>query len=191
LRGRREIAKVWDAIFPLVEPAVDEQGYGIILLDSNASSNFSLTNAVGVVNSTQLRALRFVLKGSQYGAWLILLHHQVVEYPVLGIPLRDRIGLALMNGPDLLSAITPHARRTLILHGHRHVEWVGITGETVLCSAPSVTLGKEQYRGRFNIYELTISPTGTIQIAANERVKVSQRILSKDGFDGDRSLEAA
>jgi predicted phosphodiesterase len=164
MRGRLEIAKVWDAMFPLVEPASEEQGYGVILLDSNARSNLSLTNAIGVVSPTQLRALRSVLNGSQHGAWLILLHHQVVEYPVLRISLRERIGLALMNAPDLLAAIAPHGGRTLILHGHRHVEWVGITGETVLCSAASVTLGRDKYRGRFGIYEFTVSPTGRIQM---------------------------
>jgi hypothetical protein len=186
-----EIARVWEAIFPLVEPAIEEQGYGVILLDSNAPSNISLTNAIGVVNQTQLRALRSVLSGSHQGAWLILLHHQVVEYPVLGISLRDRIGLALMNAPDLLARITPHAERTLILHGHRHVDWVGITGKTVLCSAPSVTLGMEEYRGRFSIHEFSVSPTGRIQLTANDRVKVTQRIPSLDGFDTDRPQEAA
>jgi len=191
VRGRLEIAKVWDAMFPLVEPAIEVQGYGIILLDSNARSNFSLTNAVGVVSPTQLRALRSVLSGSQHGSWLILLHHQVVEYPVLGISLRDRIGLALMNAADLLAVITPHAGRMLILHGHRHVDWIGTTGEVVLCSAPSVTLGMEEYRGRFSIHEFTVSPLGRIQITANERVQVSQPIRSLDGFDRDRSQEAA
>jgi hypothetical protein len=191
VRGRLEIAKVWEAMFPLVEPAVEEQGYGVILLDSNAPSNLSLTNAIGVVSQTQLRALRSVLGGSYQGAWLILLHHQVVEYPVLGISLRDRIGLALMNAPDLLAAITPHAGRTVILHGHRHVDWVGITGETVLCSAPSVTLGMEDYRGRFSIHEFSVSPAGRIQITANHRVRVSQTIPSLDGVDTDRPQEAA
>jgi hypothetical protein len=56
LRGRWELAKVWEAMFPLVEPATNRAGYGIILLDSNAPSNFSLTNAIGVVNPAQLRA---------------------------------------------------------------------------------------------------------------------------------------
>jgi len=191
LRGRLEIAKVWKAIFPLVEPAVEDEGYGVILLDSIAPSNVSLTNAVGVVSPTQLRALRSVLKGSNPGAWLILLHHQVVEYPVLGITLRDRIGLALMNGPDLLATITPHAARTVVLHGHRHVDWVGITGDTVLCSAPSVTLGPDEYRGRFIIHEFSVSPTSRIQVTANERVKVSPTLDSRDNIDQDRPREAA
>lgn len=189
--GRLEMAKVWEAMFPLVEPATDDQGYGVILLDSNAPSNLSLTNAIGVVSPTQLRALKSVLKGSQQRAWLILLHHQVVEYPVLGISLRDRIGLALMNAPDLLAAISSSVGRVVFLHGHRHVEWVGITGETVLCSAPSVTLGMEQYRRRFNIHEFSVSPGGRIQITANESVKVSRTQPSLYGFDTDRPQDAA
>src|SRR5215471_3238846 len=131
VRGRLEIANVWDAIFPLVEPATSERGYGIILLDSNAPSNFSFTNAVGILNPGQLRALKSVLRSTHH-AWLILLHHQVVEYPVPGISLSDRVGLALMNAADVLAAITPYASRTLVLHGHRHVDWIGSTGNTVL-----------------------------------------------------------
>ena len=191
LRGRLEIEKVWNALFPLVEPAMEEQGYGLILLDSNAPSNISLTNAIGVVSPLQLRALRSVLNASPQSAWLILLHHQVVEYPVLGISLSDRIGLALMNAADLLAVITPHAARTVILHGHRHVDWIGITGQTVLCSAPSVTLGMERYRGRFNIHEFTVSGGGKIQITANQRVKVSESMSVPEDFERARPQDAA
>lgn len=190
VRGRLELSKVWDAMFPLVEPATEEHGYGVIVLDSNAPSNVALTNAIGVVSPRQLRALRSILNSSDQDAWLILLHHQVVEYPVLGINLRDRIGLALMNAPDLLAAIKPHAKRTVVLHGHRHIDWLGITGATVLCSAPSVTLGMEQYRGRFNIHEFSVGSTGRIQITANEHVKVSQTIPSLDAVDTNRPQAA-
>jgi len=191
LRGRLEIEKVWEAMFPLVEPALEEQGYGLILLDSNAPSNISLTNAIGVVSPNELRALRSVLNRSPQAAWLILLHHQVVEYPVLGIRLSDRIGLALINAADLLAAIAPHAGRTVILHGHRHVDWMGITGKTVLCSAPSVTLGMEQYRGRFNIHEFTVSDGGKIQITASQRVKVRETVGGPDELERVRPQEAA
>lgn len=191
VRGRLEITKVWEAMFPLVEPAEEEQGYGLILLDSNAPSNIALTNAIGVVSPKQLRALKSVLNRSPQRAWLILLHHQVVEYPVLGIRLSDRIGLALINAADLLAAITPHAGRTVVLHGHRHVDWMGVTGSAVLCSAPSVTLGMEQYRGRFNIHEFTVSSGGKIQITANQRVKVSESISIPHEFERSRPQEAA
>src|SRR5262245_847026 len=53
-RGRWEVAKVWDTIFPLVEPAQGDDGYGVIQLNSNAPSHLLLTNAIGVVNLSQL-----------------------------------------------------------------------------------------------------------------------------------------
>ncbi|HEX7962632.1 MAG TPA: metallophosphoesterase [Terriglobales bacterium] len=190
VRGRRELYKVWDAIFPLIEPATNENGYGVILLDSNARSNFSLTNAIGVVNRAQLRALKSLLRSTD-SAWLILLHHNVVEYPVPGISLRDRIGLALINAPDLLSVINRHASRTLVLHGHRHIDWIGGAGNTVLCSAPSVTLGPEKYRGRFTIHEFAVGSDGSIQLTANERVLVTSAAGGSDGLEENRSQEAA
>jgi 3',5'-cyclic AMP phosphodiesterase CpdA len=186
LRSRWELSKVWNSIFPLVETSVEAEGYGVILLNSNAPSNFSLTNAVGVVNPAQLRALKSVLRAFPHSAWLILLHHQIVEYPVPGISLGDRVGLALMNAPDVLAAISPHASRTLVLHGHRHVDWIGATGSTVLCSGPSVTLGPDKYRGRFTIHEFALGENGSIRLTSNERIKVASA-----EHEVSRSREAA
>ena len=176
LRGRWEIAKIWEAIFPLVEPAHGEDGYGLILLNSNAPSHFLLTNAIGIVNRSQLSALKSILQNSPRRAWMILLHHQVVEYPVASISLRYRIGLALVNAPDVLAAIAPYASRILILHGHRHTDWIGTCGNVVLCSAPSVSLGsshgEEKYRGSFHIHDVTFGAEGGIRLATTQRVKV-------------------
>jgi 3',5'-cyclic AMP phosphodiesterase CpdA len=175
IRGRKEMAKVWNAIFPLVEPASSQDGYGVILLESNASSHFSLTNAIGVVTASQLKALKSVLRNSPGCAWIILLHHQVVEYPVASIPLRERIGLALINAPDLLAAIAPYAARVLVLHGHRHRDWIGTCGQVVLCSAPSVSLGSEgaqKYHGCFHLNELVFGAGGMVRLTAIQRVHV-------------------
>jgi 3',5'-cyclic AMP phosphodiesterase CpdA len=173
--GRREVTKIWETIFPLVEPAGDKTP-GLILLNSNARSHFSLTNAIGVIDRSQLRALRSVLRSSPAHAWLILLHHHVVEYPLTSIGLRSRIGLALINAPDVLAAIAPHAHRTLVLHGHRHRDWIGICGGVVLCSAPSTALGSydgEMYQGSFHIHELDTSMGGSVRLITTERVKVT------------------
>lgn len=176
IRGRVEIAKVWDAIFPLVELPHTRHGCGLILLDSNAPSNFSLTNAIGVVNPKQLKALKSVLRDSPEQAWLILLHHQVVEYPMPSIRLRDRIGLALVNAPDVLAEIVPHGSRAVVLHGHRHRDWIGRCGEVVLCSAPSVAFGCEGTKecpGSFHIHEFMLGEDGCIRLASTERIEVS------------------
>jgi 3',5'-cyclic AMP phosphodiesterase CpdA len=174
-RGRREVTEIWETIFPLVEPPGDHTP-GLILLNSNARSHFSLTNAIGIIDRSQLRALRSIFRSSPAHAWLILLHHQVVEYPLTSIGLRDRIGLALVNAPDVLAAIAPHAHRTLVLHGHRHRDWIGICGGVVLCSAPSTALGSyggEMYQGSFHIHEIDTGVGGSVRLIDTERVKVT------------------
>ena len=175
VRGRREIAKVWDAIFPLVEPPREDEGYGVILLNSNARSHFALTNAIGVVDPSQLRALKLVLQNHPHHAWIILLHHHVVEHPGDSISLHERIGLTLVNAPDILAALAPHASRILVLHGHRHRDWIGAYGDVMLCSAPSVALGADaadKYRGSFHVHELAFGVGGGVQLTRTERVKV-------------------
>ncbi len=174
MRGIWEMEKIWEKIFPLVEPPPSPNGCGLILLDSNAPSHFSLTNAIGVVNPAQMNALKAVLKNSPGHAWIILLHHQVVEYPAKFISsLSERIGLALVNAPDVLAAITPHASRVMVLHGHRHRDWTGTCGDVVLCSAPSVTLGSDDYQGSFHVHELALGADGGIRLTATQNVKVS------------------
>jgi hypothetical protein len=76
----------------------------VILLNSNPQSHFALTNAIGVVGPSQLKTLRRLLRNSA-NPWLVLLHRQVAEYPVKSIGLRERIGLAFVNAPDLLAVI--------------------------------------------------------------------------------------
>src|SRR5690606_17795414 len=118
-RGRQEMAAIWDDLFPLVLPPDGERTCGVILLDSNARSHFSATNAIGVVGPGQLSALRAVLRRFPATAWLLLLHHHVVEYPTGTTALADRIALSLMNAPDVLNALAPHAARVVVFHGHR------------------------------------------------------------------------
>src|SRR5262249_29103718 len=171
-RGRSAIATAWEEIFPLVAPATVPNGCGVILLDSNARSHFSATNAIGVITRPQLRKLRRVLTACPDRTWLILLHHHVLEYPVDSVKLGDRIALSLMNATDLLSAVAPHASRVVIFHGHRHHDWIGTKGDVVLCSAPWVALGSvgpNLYRGSFHVNELALVGGGGVRLTSSER----------------------
>jgi 3',5'-cyclic AMP phosphodiesterase CpdA len=174
VRGRMEIAKVWKEMFPLVELPRAGGEYGLILLNSNARSHFALTNAIGVIDPAQLKALKLVLGSHPHQAWIILLHHHIIEHPGDSVSLRERIGLALVNAPDVLAALAPHAARVLVLHGHRHRDWIGAYGEVVLCSAPSTVLGsdgEDKYRGCFHLHELAFGG-GRVQLTRTERVNV-------------------
>jgi hypothetical protein len=154
----------------------EDGAWGAILLDSNARSHFSATNAIGVVGRSQLKKLRAVLKAFPACGWIILLHHHVVEYPVGSVKLGDRIALSLMDAPDVLSAIARHASRVVIFHGHRHHDWIGTSSDLVLCSAPSVALGSvgaDLYHGSFHVNQLVVAGTGGIRLTSSERVTIS------------------
>ena len=173
-RGRWEATKVWDKIFPLVVPP-SEEGCGVILLDSNARRHFSLTNAIGFINGEQCRALKAVLRSAPTAAWIIAVHHHLVEYPFRGPGLQERAGVVLVNASDVLRLIARSGRPVVILHGHRHRDWVGTRGRLLVCSAPSVTFGdrgSQRHEGRFSIYDIALAPNGVVQIPSVDRVSV-------------------
>jgi predicted phosphodiesterase len=174
VRGRWELERVWESIFPLIEPPEANRSYGVMLFVSNASTHLSLTNAVGFVSPPQLRAVKSVLRNHPGCPWIMALHHQVVEYPVPSISLRDRIGLALVNASDLLAAIAPYASHLIVLHGHRHRDWIGTCGKVVLCSAPSAALGSQSANdnGSFRVHDVSFGEHGTVRLVKTERVSV-------------------
>ena len=49
----------------------------------------------------------------------------MVEYPWKAKTLSERIGTALINGNWFVRKLKPLARRAILMHGHRHVDWIG------------------------------------------------------------------
>src|SRR5262245_48238812 len=56
-RVSRSLTELWTRVFPMVLPPETEDGLGAILLDSNADTHFSFTNALGMISADQARAL--------------------------------------------------------------------------------------------------------------------------------------
>ena len=88
----------WDDVFPMVVPPEGEDGLGIILLNSNADSHFSFTNALGMISAAQANAMDTIFAQHPKACWLIGLHHHPVEYPRAAKVLSERIGTTLVNG---------------------------------------------------------------------------------------------
>ena len=52
------LPELWAKVFPMVLAPDREDGLGVILLNSNADTHFSFTNALGMVTTEQVRASR-------------------------------------------------------------------------------------------------------------------------------------
>ena len=53
----KELSDLWTNVFPMVVAPERDDGLGIVLLDSNADTHFSFTNALGMISTDQTRAL--------------------------------------------------------------------------------------------------------------------------------------
>lgn len=175
IRGRWLVSQIWRDLFPMVAPPGADGRPGVILLNSCADSHMALTNGIGAIEPRQLQALERLMTRHGEARWLIALHHQVTEYAAFGIPLKERFGLSLINAPDLLASIGSRARQAVVLHGHRHRNWVGMCGALQLCSVPSSTLGAHDTKygpGLFHLHEIAWGAPDRIWVAATETVAV-------------------
>jgi 3',5'-cyclic AMP phosphodiesterase CpdA len=174
-----ELADLWPQAFPMVLPPPTEDGLGVLLLDSNAQTHFSFTNALGLVTHEQARAIEKVAAQFPKAKWIVALHHHVVEYPKAAKALSERIGTALVNGTWFVRRMQRLSRRVMIMHGHRHIDWIGCCGGLVIVSAPSpvmdVTDDKDTY---FYIHNIGVGADGGLALFMPERVRLTGGSLS-------------
>jgi hypothetical protein len=165
--------RIWENAFPMVLPPKGEDGLGVLLLNSNAETNFSFTNALGLVAEEDMQAMLAALAAWPDARWLIGLHHHPVEYPQKAEAFSERIGTALINGSRFLRLLRPHARRIVALHGHRHVDWVGRCGDLRIISAPSPVMeATNAMPTAFYIHHFAAAPDGGLMLCAPERIEV-------------------
>jgi hypothetical protein len=165
--------EVWNLAYPMVVPPGTPDGLGVLLLDSNAETHFSFTNALGLVGMEQMRAAEAAMAQFPAARWLVALHHHLMEYPRPGAPLADRIGTALVNGHWVLGRLRRVASRILVLHGHRHFDWMGMNGAVRIVSAPSVVMGApDRAAAHFWIHALAPTADGGLALRAPRRVVV-------------------
>ena len=181
LRLSRGLGELWADAFPLVLPPDDEAGLGVVVLNSNAEANFSFTNALGFLTAEDVRALTAVLRRFPEARWLVALHHHVVEYPKPAKALSERIGTALVNGSWFVRQLDSVASRIVLMHGHRHVDWVGRCGRLKIVSAPSPVMeATNDEPTAFYIHTLAAFPEGGLALLQPERVELAGAAASSD-----------
>jgi hypothetical protein len=146
----------------------------VLILNSNAETHFSFTNALGIVSAEQTARLAGAFARFPGAYWIIALHHHLLEYPMSAATLSERIGTALINGSLFVRRLKPFAARTVVMHGHRHIDWIGACGKLKIISAPSPIMGAtNNVSTYFYIHTLTASLDGRLCLLPPERVEVA------------------
>ena len=170
------LAQLPTTIFPMVKPPDIEDGLGIIILNSNAETHFSFTNALGMVSSEQAKAVEAIADQYPRAYWIVALHHHLVEYPKPAKKLSERIGTALINGSWFMRHLGRLNDHAVVMHGHRHIDWIGECGGLVIVSAPSPVMGgTDDCDTYFYIHTLTPDPGRKLRLLTPERVDLPGR----------------
>ena len=173
LRLSATLAKLWAESFPMILPPESEDGLGFVLLNSTALTHFSFTNALGLMSAEQSRAMHIAIRQFPKAQWVVALHHHLVEYPRRVSALSERIGTALINGSWFVRQLQRHSRRIIVMHGHRHIDWIGRCGELRIVSAPSPVMeSKDDGTTYFYIHRLGVDAAGKFVVAKPERVEI-------------------
>ncbi|CAH1662618.1 Calcineurin-like phosphoesterase family protein [Hyphomicrobiales bacterium] len=168
------LADVWARAFPMVLPPAEADGLGVVLLNSNAETHFSFTNALGLVGEEDMRAMLSVLARFPKARWIIALHHHPVEYPMPAKAFSERVGTALINGSLFVRQLRPHGHRIVAMHGHRHIDWIGRCGPLKIISAPSPVMeATDSEPTHFYIHTLAAAPDGSVALLEPERINMA------------------
>lgn len=173
------LSELWTKAFPMVVAPDNKEGLGIILLNSNADTHFSFTNALGMVSAGQVRGIEIARETYPKACWIIALHHHVIEYPWAAKALSERVGTALINGNWFIRTLKPLLGRAILMHGHRHIDWIGECAGLPIISAPSPVMEVTNEKPTaFYIHTLAIGAGGQLELLPPERIVV-------DGDPGD------
>jgi hypothetical protein len=168
------LGQVWGDQFPMILAPDSEHGLGVAILNSNAEAHFSFTNALGMISAGQMHRLTVAFRQFPHARWIVALHHHLMEYPRSMATLSERVGTALINGSWFVRSLKSFAARTVVMHGHRHIDWIGMCGKLKIISAPSPVMdGKNDAPTYFLIHTLSSGPNGQIHLLTPERIEIA------------------
>ena len=174
VRASARLARLWDELFPMIAPPRDDDGLGVAILNSNADTNFSFTNALGMISAGQANRLTAALDHYPKARWIVALHHHLIEYPTPVAAFSERIGTALINGSWFQRVLKPYADRVVVMHGHRHIDWIGACGRLRIVSAPSPVMAPQSAPTHFYVHALGLGVDGRVTLLSPDRVDLAR-----------------
>lgn len=179
------LSGISESMFPMIVPPIRPDGLGIALLDSNAETHFSFTNALGYVSLTQVHRLRTAFARHPDAFWIIALHHHLMEYPMPVKTFAERIGTALVNGSWFIRCLNSMAARCVVMHGHRHIDWIGSYGALKVVSAPSPVMGPiGSMKPYLYVHRLAAGPDGRLRLLEPHRIETEATEVDAEMMKG-------
>ena len=149
----------------MILPPAASDGLGVAILNSNAEAHFFFTNALGMVSAEQTRRLGLAIELFPGSHWIVAMHHHLIEYPMSMAAFSERVGTALINGSWFVRKLRSLRSRAVVMHGHRHIDWIGACGSLKIISAPSPVMGaNNEAATHFHIHTLTLGSQETSSV---------------------------
>jgi predicted MPP superfamily phosphohydrolase len=168
------LSQVWAESFPMVLPPDADDGLGVIALNSTTQTHFSFTNALGLISAEQERAMHAIAGQFPRAHWIVALHHHLVEYPKLATSFSERIGTALINGTWFVRQLQQLSDKIIVMHGHRHIDWIGRCGDLRIVSAPSPVMEVTDEKSTcFYVHSLAADRTGRLRLLTPECIEIA------------------
>jgi 3',5'-cyclic AMP phosphodiesterase CpdA len=173
--------ELWARVFPMILPPAGDDGLGVMLINSNADTHFSFTNALGMISAEQLISIRAIAAAYPDACWIIALHHHLVEYPRKAKSLSERVGTVLINGNWMIRQLQPLTGRAVLMHGHRHIDWIGECMGLKVVSAPSPVMeATDDMATSFYIHTLERTADGNVALGQPEEIRIDGVALPHD-----------
>jgi hypothetical protein len=91
--------------------------------------------------------------------------------------LSERIGTALVNGNWFMRRLKALGGRAVLMHGHRHIDWIGRCAGLSILSAPSPVMNAaDNVDTYFYIHSLAAQEDGALALFRPERVDVGGQL---------------
>ena len=88
--------------------------------------------------------------------------------------LSERIGTALINSTWFVRQLQSMGSRVVVMHGRRHIDWIGDCGGVRIISAPSPVMEATNDKPTcFYIHTLAPGPDGRLGLLALERIEIA------------------
>jgi hypothetical protein len=97
-----------------------------------------------------------------------------VEYPKPASAFSERIGTALINGSWFARQLQGLGNRVVVMHGHRHIDWIGDCGGVRIISAPSPVMEvADDMPTCFHIHTLAAGPARRLCLLEPQRIEIA------------------